>query len=254
MLEILESLDEKVFTPELKESLQAQFNEAVETKAQEIADARIEKEINDLNEKSEEYTNLLNEKSEEHIQFLDEKANEYVEMKQEEMVESLDKYLELVVEEFVSEAKDALDESIKSEKADMMLEGFEAMLIAGGIEVSKIVEAKDNSSVEHKLSEKIEKIDSLVDENITLKEENETLIKMGLISEMAEGLSIVESEKFKKLAELVEFTRDESFAEKLETIKESVKGSTVTKEVEDASKEEVTEAAPKKEIEFQHLL
>lgn len=236
MLEkLFESLDEKVFTAELKESLEAQFNEAVETKAAMIAEARIEEEIDSLNEKSEQ-----------HIEFLNEKAEEYVEMKQTEMVEHLDKYLERIVEEFVAEAKAALDESVKTEKADMIIEAFDTMLTATGVEVAKIVEAKDQSSVEKKLEESVEKYDSLVEENISLKEENEKLIKLGVIAEMTEGLSIVEAEKFKKLADLVEFSRDDAFAEKLETIKESVKGAVEAKDDkldESAAKEEEVKAS-----------
>jgi hypothetical protein len=227
MLEkLFESLDEKVFTVELKEALEAQFNEAVESKAASIAEARIQEEIGSLNEKSEA-----------HIDFLNEKADAYVAMKQAEMVESLDKYLDRIVEEFVAEAKAALDESVKSEKADMIIEAFDTMLTATGVEVAKIVEAKDESAVEKKLEESVAKYDTLVEEVITLKAENDTLVKMGVINEMKEGLSIVEAEKFVKLADLVEFTRDEAFAAKLETIKESVKGA-----VEVKKEEEVTES------------
>jgi hypothetical protein len=227
MLEkLFESLDEKVFTVELKEALEAQFNEAVESKAASIAEARIEEEIDSLNEKSEA-----------HIEFLNEKADAYVAMKQAEMVESLDKYLDRVVAEFVAEAQAALDESVKSEKADMIIEAFDTMLTATGVEVAKIVEAKDESAVEKKLEESVAKYDTLVEEVITLKQENDTLVKMGVINEMKEGLSIVEAEKFVKLADLVEFTRDEAFAAKLETIKESVKGA-----VEVKKEEEVTES------------
>lgn len=227
MLEkLFESLDEKVFTVELKEALEAQFNEAVESKAASIAEARIEEEIDSLNEKSEA-----------HIEFLNEKADAYVAMKQAEMVESLDKYLDRVVTEFVAEAKAALEESVKSEKADMIIEAFDTMLTATGVEVAKIVEAKDESAVEKKLEESVAKYDTLVEEVITLKQENDTLVKMGVINEMKEGLSIVEAEKFVKLADLVEFTRDEAFAAKLETIKESVKGA-----VEVKKEEEVTES------------
>jgi Asp-tRNA(Asn)/Glu-tRNA(Gln) amidotransferase C subunit len=53
---------------------------------------------------------------------------------------------------------------------------------------------------------------------------------MGIIAEMKEGLSIVEAEKFEKLANLVEFTKDEAFAEKLTVIKESVIGAVEAKE------------------------
>ena len=214
MLEkLFESLDEKVFTPELKKALEAQFNEAVETKAESIAEAKIEEEIDSLNEKAEQ-----------HVEFLNKKAEEYIAMKQAEMVESLDKYLERVVDKFVAEAKDLLAESVKSEKADMIIEAFDAMLVATGVQVAKIVEAKDETAIETKLSESTVKYDALVEENIALSEENKKLIKMGVISELKEGLSLVEAEKFEKLAELVEFSKSGEFLTKLTTIKESVKG------------------------------
>jgi hypothetical protein len=232
MLEkLFESLDEKVFTTELKEALEVQFNTAVESKAALIAEAKIEEEITSLNEKSEA-----------HIDFLNEKADAYVAMKQAEMVESLDKYLDRVVSEFIAEAQSALDESIKSEKADMIIEAFDSMLIATGVEVAKIVEAKDESAVEKKLEESVAKYDTLVEEVITLKGENDTLVKLGVINEMKEGLSIVEAEKFLKLADLVEFTRDEAFATKLETIKESVKGAVEVKEEEKVTESVKTDA------------
>ena len=214
MLEkLFESLDEKVFTPELKKALEAQFNEAVETKAESIAEAKIEEEIDSLNEKAEQ-----------HVEFLNKKSEEYIAMKQTEMVESLDKYLERVVDKFVAEAKDLLAESVKSEKADMIIEAFDAMLVATGVQVAKIVEAKDETAIETKLAENTAKYDALVEENIALSEENKKLIKMGVISELKEGLSLVEAEKFEKLAELVEFSKSGEFLTKLTTIKESVKG------------------------------
>ena len=214
MLEkLFESLDEKVFTPELKKALEAQFNEAVETKAESIAEAKIEEEIDSLNEKAEQ-----------HVEFLNKKSEEYIAMKQTEMVESLDKYLERVVDKFVAEAKDLLAESVKSEKADMIIEAFDAMLVATGVQVAKIVEAKDETAIETTLAENTAKYDALVEENIALSEENKKLIKMGVISELKEGLSLVEAEKFEKLAELVEFSKSGEFLTKLTTIKESVKG------------------------------
>jgi hypothetical protein len=232
MLEkLFESLDEKVFTVELKEALEVQFNEAVEAKATSLAEARIESEITALNEKSEQ-----------HIDFLNEKADAYVAMKQTEMVESLDKYLDRIVSEFIAEAQEALDESVKSEKADMIIEAFDTMLTATGVEVAKIVEAKDESAVEKKLEESVAKYDTLVEENIALKTENDTLFKIGVINEMKEGLSIVEAEKFVKLADLVEFTRDDAFAAKLETIKESVKGAVEVKEEEKVTEGVKTDA------------
>jgi hypothetical protein len=215
---LFESLDEKVFTPELKESLEIQFNEAVEAKAIVLAEEKIEE---------------MEEKTEQHIQSLNEKAEEY----KEELVNSLNGYLERVVEEFVAGAKDSLDASIAESKADLVIEAFDSMLVATGVEIARIKEAKDTTEVEAKLEENVSKYDSLMDEFIALKEENEKLIKLGIINEMKEGLSLVEAEKFVKLADLVDFTKDEVYAEKLETIKESVKGAAEEK-VEESVEDE----------------
>ena len=222
---LFESLDEKVFTPKLKSELQVQFNEAVEMKADEMAADRIEEELETLNVKSEEHIETLNEQTENRINELDAKAEEFVEMKLEEMQEQVEKYLDLVVEEFVQESKEALEESTKSEQADMIVEAFESMMIATGVKVSDIVEARDETSSDAQLSESEEKYDTLIDAHIALQEQNNTLIKMGVIKELSESLSLIESEKFERLASLVEFSADEAYVEKLEVIKESVKGS-----------------------------
>ena len=230
---LFESLDEKVFTAELKQSLQEKFDDAVEVKASVIAESRIEEEIDSLNEKSEK-----------HIEFLNEKAEEYVEMKQAEMLESLDKYLERIVDEFVAEAKESLDESVKNEKADMIIEAFDSMLVATGVKVASIVEAKQESEVDNKLQESVEKYDALVEEVIALKQENDRLLQMGVIAEMVEDLSLVEAEKFKKLANLVDFSRDEKYAEKLEQIKESIKGSATEEKLEESAEEKSSSEKP----------
>lgn len=236
---LFESLDEKVFTADLKEALKVEFNEAVDAKAAVIADEKIEEEIDRLEEKSEQ-----------HISFLEEKAEEYTQLKEQEMLDALDKYLSRVVEEFLGEAEESLKESAKAEKADMIIEAFDSMLIAAGVEVSRIAEAKESSDVESKLEESTKRYDTLVSENIDLQTENERLIKMGVIAEMTEGLSIVEREKFQRLANLVEFTKDETFADKLETIKESVKG-TVEKDKEETK---ITESHDQERPAWAHLI
>lgn len=220
---LFESLDEKVFTSELKQSLQESFDAAVELKSVELAEIQI----------SEAKETLLAETAE----------------KEKALLEKIDEYLELVVDKLVTEAKDSLDEFIVSEKADLMLEAFDAMLVAGGVDVMKINEAKNDEDVENKLQESIEKYDNLVEENIALSKEVNSLIKMGIIAELKEGLSLVEAEKFDKLANLVEFSKDKEYYEKLETIKESVKtGST---KVED-EKDEINESVTKKV--YTHLI
>ena len=285
MNELLESLDASIFTPELKEAINAHFEVAVKdmneafvvekTAELEVEYAnKIEEKIQELEEKAEEYMAGLEKgisekeaeleakiaeydekiveadaKIEEKIAELDEKSEEYINTKTEEMLENVDKYLDRIVEEFVAEAADKLEESLKSEKADMIIEAFDAMLIATGVEVSKIVEAKDETEAEAKLAESIEKYDALVEENISLKESNEKLLKSGIILELKEGLSLVEAQKFERLAHIVDFSSSEKYLEKLQTIKESVKAKPSVEKIEEKVEDKIDDVIVEKQQE-----
>ena len=241
---LFESLDDKVFTDELKESLEVQFNEAVELKAKEIAEERILV----LEEKAQEFEATK-------TQMLEEKAQEFIEMKMVEIGETVEKYLNRIVEDFITESKDKLEESIKSEKADMIVEAFDSLMVATGVELSRIVEAKEDSEDSAKLEESIKKYDSLMEENLTLKAENDKLIKLGIINEMKEGLSLLESEKFEKAASTIEYTRDSSYTEKLEILKESILGNVEVKK-EEEKEEKIDEAVKVSNVkyDFSHLI
>jgi len=239
--ELLESLDKDVYTSDMIATVTAQFNEAVQTKAKEIADAElseaVEKAVTEavaiaVNEALEAKTVEIEAKADSYIAEaleaktveIEDNAVSYIAEKLAELNESLDLFLDKVVEEFIAESKDKLNESLKAEKADMIIEAFESMLTAGSIDVMKVAEMKDNSYSDAKLTESVEKYDSLMADFLTLKKENTELAKSGIIAEMKEGLSLVESQKFEKLANLVPFSRDEKYATNLEVIKESVKG------------------------------
>ena len=243
MLEtLLESLDKDVFSAEMVEALVVQFNEAVETKAKEIADAGL----------TEAIETAVNEALEAKEKELEEKAEAYNEAKLAEINESLDLYLGKVVDEFILESKDRMNESLKAEKADMIIESFEAMITMGAVDVMKIAEAKDLSYADAKLSESVTKYDDLMTNYLSLQKDNETLAKLGVINEMKEGLSLVESKKFETLASLVPFSKSDKYAEDLEVIKESVKGSVETK-VEDTI---IVESKVKTEtkVNYSHLV
>ena len=262
MLEtLLESLDKDVFSAEMVEALVVQFNEAVETKAKEIADAELTEAIETaVNEALEAKEKELEEKAEGYIlealeakeKELEEKAEAYNDAKLAEINESLDLYLGKVVDEFILESKDRMNESLKAEKADMIIESFEAMITMGAVDVMKIAEAKDLSYADAKLSESVTKYDELMTNYLSLQKDNETLAKLGVINEMKEGLSLVESKKFETLASLVPFSKSDKYAEDLEVIKESVKGSVETK-VEDTI---IVESKVKTEtkVNYSHLV
>ena len=220
--ELLESLDKEVFTPDMIAAVSAQFNEAVETKAKEIADAELSEAVDKAVAEAVEIA--VNEALEAKTVEIEDKADSYIAEKLAEVNESLDLFLDKVVEEFITESKDKLNESLKAEKADMIIEAFESMLTAGAIDVMKVAEMKDNTYADAKLSESVDKYDALMAEFLTLKKENTELAKTGIIAEMKEGLSLVESQKFEKLASVVPFSRDAKYADNLEMIKEQVKG------------------------------
>lgn len=226
MLEkLLESLDKEVFTAEMVESIMTQFNESVELKAKEIADAQLAEAVEKaLAEAKEAQEIAVQEAVEAKTAEIEEKATSFVEDKIAEINESLDLYLGKVVDEFIAESKEKLNESLKAEKADMIIEAFESMLSMGAMDVMKIAEAKDQSYADAKLTESVQKYDELMTEHLSLKKENIELIKTGIISEMKEGLSLVESKKFETLAAMLPFSRDEKYVKELEVIKESVIG------------------------------
>ena len=70
------------------------------------------------------------------------------------------------------------------------------------------------SQLEAKLSETIEK-------NVSMKSNNAQLVREQVISEMSTDLAETEIEKFKSLTEDVDFTDEDSYKEKLETLKEN---------------------------------
>ena len=72
-----------------------------------------------------------------------------------------------------------------------------------------------------------------------MQEELEELKRQKVIAEASEGLAATQVEKLKKLAEDVDFESEETFAEKVKTIKESyfTKKTTESADIEEAVEE-----------------
>jgi len=202
MKQILESLD---ISEEIKEELSESFDAAVLVEAVKLAESK--------EEAYEEYM-----------------MAQLEEMKAE-LEDTLDAYLEKVVEQFVEDNTFAIEESIKSEKYDAVLEGFNSLMIATGVEIAQIAEAKEE--IEEETNESAEALaDKLMEENMELKERNAELLKTGLVKESAEDMTAVQRDKFLKLARVIEFDENNpvDFIEKMDTLVESVKGEKVVAE------------------------
>jgi hypothetical protein len=198
---IFESMDIPL---ETKTSLQEAFDKAVLSEVTEKMDEYVDKKL------TEEKTRLEEE-------FKDHK---------EYLTEALDGYLDTVVEEFVQENAPEYERQIDEAKASTLLELFDNMVKIVGVDMMTIAEAKEDQDEVNTLTEAKEtleeEVSSMADKLIEAKREADKYLKTGLIAEMAQDLSILESEKFEKLADMVEFSRNPEYVQKLETIRESI--------------------------------
>jgi len=202
--EMFESMD---IEKEQKVALQEAFETAVIKKTTEMLDEHVE--------------TLLAEK----VEVLEE---EYAE-KVEGLTESLDGYLDTVVEEFVAENAPSYEAQIADEKSTTLLELFDKMVKVVGVDMLTINEAKDtkeqdefNESAEAQVTVLEDKVATMADRLVEAKRESDKYLKAGIVAELSEGLTILESAKFSKLAELVAFDRNAAYLDKLDTIKESI--------------------------------
>jgi len=143
-----------------------------------------------------------------------------VETFKEELTEKVDTYLNYVVEEWTKENELAIERGLKGEIAEDFISGLKQLFEDHYIDVPNekynVLEAQSEriSELEDKLNESIEKAVEMVNSN-------SKLVREKVISEVSEDLADTEIEKFKGLTEDVDFGSEESFREKLNTLKES---------------------------------
>lgn len=190
-----------------KDQLTEAFDKAVLTKSVEMMDEHVETKVNEAKEILEA---------------------EYAE-KVEALEDTVDGYLTSVVEEFNDKYTPVYEAEIQDAKAKQLLEMFDKMLIVTGVEMSDISEARSARDIEldeSSLENQIKRLDARLSEKeadlAESRKEANSFLKGGVIAETAKGLSVVEAGKFEKLAEMVTFTRDDSYVAALDTIKESI--------------------------------
>ena len=150
-----------------------------------------------------------------------------------EMSEQIDSYLTFVAEKWVAENALAIDNGIKTEIAENLMHGLRNLFSENYLEVPEeqfelAAEANEQLSVmEEKLNEQIEL-------NVEMHKKLGGYIKNGIVSEVSVGLAETQKDKLQSLSEGVEFTTEEDFREKIETLKESYFSKTAAPAVEDA--------------------
>jgi hypothetical protein len=165
---------------------------------------------------------------------------EEVESVRSELTEKVDAYMNYVVEEWMKENEIAIERGLKGEIAEDFISGLKSLFEEHYIDVPD-----EKYDILGQQSAQIDALEEKLNEQITmlasLKSEKDVLVRESVFAQVASDLADTEIEKFKSLAEDVEFTTEESFSEKLETLKESYfpKAQTVAESV-DAVHEEQT--------------
>ena len=154
-----------------------------------------------------------------HEEVKSEKETE-METFKEELTEKVDTYLNYVVEEWTKENALAIERGLKGEIAEDCISGLKQLFEDHYIDVPDekydVLEAQSE-----KIAELADKLNESIQKNVEMTENNSLLVREQVISEVSDDLAQTEIEKFKGLVEDVDFTDEESFHEKLSTLKES---------------------------------
>ena len=168
----------------------------------------------------------------------DTKFEEEISKSKSELTEKVDSYLNYVVEEWMKENKLALERGIKGEIAEDFIGGLKKLFEDHYIDVpdEKYDVLEDQAGkiedLEKKLNEEIEK-------NVEMNKVNGGYKRQEIIDEHSKDLADTAKEKFDSLVEGVEYSSEEDFAKKVETIKESYFGQKAEKSVDNTDIDDV---------------
>lgn len=252
--EILKKINSEVLTEavvsELKSAFDSAVTEAVEIKNKEYMSTTLisetERILDKYDAKFAEFTSTLSESKEKEVESI-----------KNELVESLDSYLEIVVDEFIKENKVTIDKEVEAEKVNAIIEAFDTLLVTAGVDISRMVESKTevedkiNESAERKVVEMEKRLDKLISEKKDLEKMNKDMLIIGLKTEVCEGLSVIQKDKFEKLASIVDMGDDKmEYLSRLEAIKESIVSDVkVDKVVQESDNKKVDVIVESKKVE-----
>ena len=146
--------------------------------------------------------------------------DEKLEEAKEEMTDKVDTYLNYVVEEWTKENELAIERGLKGEIAEDFISGLKQLFEDHYIDIPD--EKYDVLGAQSdKIAELEEKVNEVLEQNIALKDKNGELVREHVVAEVSEDLTDTEVEKFHTLIQDVDFSDEESFREKLNTVKEN---------------------------------
>jgi hypothetical protein len=138
----------------------------------------------------------------------------------EELTERVDAYLEYVAEEWISENQLAIEQGLKSEMTESFLTGMRSLFEDHYVNIPE--EKYDvTAAMVEKLDEMEDKLNEQIKTNIALKQRLAESVADVIFSEVCEGLALSQKDKLASLAENVEFDSEDTYREKLVTLRKS---------------------------------
>jgi hypothetical protein len=143
-----------------------------------------------------------------------------VEEVKDELATKLDDYINYMAEEWVKENQLAIEKGLRAEIVEDFIRGLHDLFKEHYIDIPE-----EKVDVVEELTNKVEELEATINEQIEsavlLKKELNEHKKNEAIHAVCEGLTQTQVEKMKSLAESVDFTTDEEFADKLVTLRQS---------------------------------
>jgi hypothetical protein len=151
---------------------------------------------------------------------------EQVSQQVSEMERKLDSYLDYVVENWMEENQVAIESTLRSEITEEFIGGLKNLFVEHYIDIPS-----DKTDVVESMAEKIQQLEAALDEtineNVELKRDSVENQRKDIVSEMVEGMTLSQTDKFVALAEGISFDGDlDTYRGKLVTVKNTYFNST----------------------------
>jgi len=196
----------------MKEDIEALFaddetiSEEFKSKVSTIFEARVKDRINQIQEQTEsQYAGML---------------EEAVEAIKSDLTEKVDDYLNYVVDQWMNDNEIAIESGLRSEITEDFIGGLRNLFAENYINVPE-----EKVDLIDELASKVEELETQLNEeietNIEYKKALVEAVKSELTREGCDGLTATQVEKIRTLAESVEFSTEEEYTEKLETLREN---------------------------------
>ena len=264
-----ETTEEEVVSEEetTEEEVVAEATDETEEEVQETVEAEfnVEEDVNALfagEELSEEFQDKARTIFETAIKSKVEEVKEQIQVQYQaqlveevaavktELTERVDSYLEYVAQEWLEENQLAIEHGLKTEMTESFLTGMKSLFEDHYVSIPEEKYDVIESMVD-KLDEMESKLNEQIDKNVALNKRLAESVADVIFAEISEGLAVTQKEKLASLAENVEFDSEETYREKLVTLRNSYFSESATSAQRDAAEtvvestqEQTTTAAP----------